>query len=412
MMNQRLPYLLDRYLNKSCSGNELTEFYALVNDPANEKEFDDLLSVAISSTTGVYRMGKDRKPAMLQDIFNNERGQIPVTLPLAPKRNWIRLTSAAAILLVVGAALYIFNVQYPSDLGAGQLVGINNKAGILPGSNKAVLTLGDGTAINLQDVANGKLANEGDVLVMKSQNGQLIYSINKEIDRKDRNLWSVNTLTTPRGGQYQLNLPDGTKVWLNAASTLKFPSTFTGLNQRKVELSGEAYFEVAKIMVSEKGAKGKDIKLPFVVVTGSQKVEVLGTHFNVNAYIDEGNTRTTLLEGAVKVTDDERRTVILKPGQQSLLNKDALVVQQADLEKSIDWKSGKFIFKNESLESIMRKVARWYDVKVVYAVSVPKEETFSGTVSRFDDVGKLLRRLELTGEVSFKINGKTITVLR
>jgi len=415
MMNQRLPYLLNRYLNKSCSGNELAEFYALVNDPANEMEFDDLLSDAIYNTDGGYHLNPDRKPAVLQHIFNSGEQEVPVAKPLLVRRgwNWRRLSTIAALLLLISTVgLYFFGVPRPFDKGDKQITA-NHKTQILPGGNNAILTLSNGIVINLQQAENGKLADEGNVSVTKNKNGQLIYNINNTSDKRSINSLSINTLTTPRGGQYQLNLPDGSKVWLNAASSLKFPSTFTGLNQRKVELSGEAYFEIAKVTVKDKSARNKEVRLPFIVVTGRQKVEVLGTHFNVNAYTDELNTKTTLLEGSVKVTDaDERHTVTLKPGQQSVLNADALVIERADVEKGIDWKSGKFIFKNESLESIMRKVARWYDVEVIYAGNVPKQETFSGTVSRFDDVEKVLRRLELTGEVRFKINGRQITVLK
>lgn len=415
MMNQRLPYLLDRYLNKSCAGSELAEFYALVNDPANEMEFDDLLSDAVSNTDATYELSRDRRPVVLQQIFKSEKEGWRAALPFLKKKKWGRqkLTTVAAILLmVVGVGLYFFNVEYPFDQVDNHPAVAQHHA-ILPGGNSAVLTLGNGTVINLRHAENGKLADEGNVQVTKNKNGELLYRVNPEADKNKINRFAINTLTTPRGGQYQLNLPDGSKVWLNAASTLKFPSTFAGLSQRKVELSGEAYFEIAKMVIKDKSAQSKGVRLPFVVVTGNQRVEVLGTHFNINAYADEVSTRTTLLEGAVKVTAmDNRHAVTLKPGQESVLNTDALVVQQADLQKSIDWKNGKFIFKNESLESIMRKVARWYDVEVVYAGRVPKQETFSGTVSRFDDVGKVLRRLELTGEVTFKINGRKITVLK
>lgn len=408
-MNQRLPYLLNQYLNKSCSETELAEFYALVNDPANELEFNDLLADAVRNTGPEYQLNSSEKANLLQHVFNHEADAESVMLtPMVRKRNWSRLTAVAALLLMVSTiGLYFFNNKNLSENQQAQNTSRDEQPVITPGGNKAVLTLDNGTVINLEDAKNGQLANEAGTLVTKTQSGQLVYN-NKQAQSAGGTAADnahINTLTTPRGGQYQVNLPDGTKVWLNAASSLKFPSTFSGLTQRKVELSGEAYFEVAKVNSPQ--------KLAFVVVSGKQEVEVLGTHFNINAYADEANTKTTLLEGSVKVSQAGRsHNVILKPGQEAVLTADDFVVQQADLERSIDWKSNKFIFKNESLEGIMRKISRWYDVEVVYAGSVPKQETFSGTLSRFDRVEKVLRRLEMTGVVSFKIKDRRITVLK
>lgn len=404
-MNQRLPYLLNQYLNKSCSENELAEFYTLVNDSANELEFNDLLADALGKTGSEYQLNSTEKSNLLQKVFNHEtKAEFIDSTPIINKFNWSRLAAVAALILMFSAVgFYFFNNKNFS--GNQQAQNASVQSIITPGGNKAVLTLDNGTAINLEDAKNGQLANEAGTTVTKTQSGQLVYENQQDQAVGTTAVAHINTLTTPRGGQYQVNLPDGTKVWLNAASSLKFPSTFSGLNQRKVELSGEAYFEVAKINMPQ--------KLPFIVVSGKQEVEVLGTHFNINAYEDESNTKTTLLEGAVKVSMAGRsHNVILKPGQEAVLTADNFVVQQADLEKSIDWKSNKFIFKNESLEGIMRKISRWYDVEVVYAGSVPKQETFSGTLSRFDRVEQVLHRLELTGEVSFKIKGRRITVVK
>lgn len=409
MMNQRLPYLLNQYLNKRCSENELAEFYALANDPVNDLEFSHLLAHALSKTGPEYQLNSSEKANLLQHVFNHETGtESLIVKPTVKMRNWRRLAAVAALLLAVSAVgLYFFNKKDLSESLQVQNIGTREQSIITPGGNKAVLTLDNGTVINLEDAENGELAIEAGTTVTKTKNGQLVYN-NKQAKSAAGTATAnahINTLTTPRGGQYQVNLPDGTKVWLNAASSLKFPSTFSGLTQRKVELSGEAYFEVAKDNTPQ--------KLAFIVVSGKQEVEVLGTHFNINAYADEADIKTTLLEGSVKVSQAGRsHNVILKPGEEALLTADSFVVQQADLEKNIDWKSNKFIFKNESLEGIMRKISRWYDVEVEYAGSVPKQETFSGTLSRFDRVEKVLHRLEMTGEVSFKIKGRRITVLK
>lgn len=404
MMNQRLPYLLNQYLNKSCSTEELAEFYVLVNDPINELEFNDLIEDAILNTDAEQHLDSGKKTEVLKHVFSHrEHPVILKELPLKNRKDWKTLVAIAALLIMISAVgIYFVNVKLPFGLNEKTAIAVNHKSVITPGGNKAVLTLSSGNVINLEELKDGKVADEGDVTVTKNQSGQLTYLFNAVAAGKNIKKRLFNTLTTPRGGQYQLNLPDGSKVWLNAASSLKFPSTFSGLSQRKVELSGEAYFEIAK-----------NQGVPFVVVSNKQEVEVLGTHFNINAYTDESDTRTVLLEGSVKVTDLlDRKDVLLKPGQEAVLGLSAIKVQEADLDKAIDWKSGKFIFKNESLESIMRKVARWYDVEIIYMGHVPKQETFSGTVSRFDNVEKVLRRLELTGEVSFKIDGRKITVLK
>lgn len=391
MTNQRLPYLLKQYLNRQCSAQELAEFYALIDDPANDLEFADLLDDAIEHTVVDEHFDAVQQRELLQQIFEHE--EIPLRSPQLKRRwNYRHFSAAAAILLIFCAGLYHFSrveVQMPLTSMVHD---------IDPGGNKAVLTLANGKTINLSEAANGQLAEEGGISITKTAEGQLVYAYHEQGHATRKNNL-LNSISTPRGGQYRLELPDGTRVWINAVSSLKFPLAFSGLKERRVELSGEAYFEVAKL------------KVPFIVVSDKQQVEVLGTHFNINAYKDEAHTKTTLLEGMVKVSSlDDKHEVTLKPGQESILNPGELTIQQADMERNTDWKNGIFIFKNESLEEIMRKVARWYDVEISYALRAPKQETFSGTVSRYDKVQKVLRRLELTGEVNFKIEGRKITV--
>jgi ferric-dicitrate binding protein FerR (iron transport regulator) len=242
------------------------------------------------------------------------------------------------------------------------------------------------------------------------------------------------TAATPRGGTYQITLPDGTKVWLNAASSLKFPASFGSLKTRSVELTGEGYFEVAK-----------DKAHPFIVATAKQEVQVLGTHFNINAYNDEGSTKTTLLEGSVSVSSlplysssrgkrsDERPLghatsrdlsyrrddgggrddVVLKPNQESVLTNNAQIrVTDVTAEDAVAWKNGDFVFRGEALESVMRKVARWYDVEVVYADDVPRDVVIGGYVSRSRNISVVLERMAKTGRIKFKIEGKKITVMK
>lgn len=389
MMNQKLPYLLNQYLNEKCSSEELAEFYELVDDPANEKELSDLLDDAINTSTDEKQLTANQESDLLQYIFDYKESQKQkyVAVRSWDYRSW---SAAAVIFLTLCLGLYYFK----SDRFAKE----DTAALIVPGGDKALLTLADGKVINLQNARNGELAEVSGVKIVKAGEGELIYRISGSADQVKS---SQNTISTPRGGQYTLTLPDGTKVWLNAASSLKFPTAFSKVNERKVALSGEAYFEVAKL------------KIPFIVTTDQQKVEVLGTHFDINAYPDEPHTRTTLLEGSIRVFSLKTgHEVTLSPGEASILKPAGLSVQKADMERNTDWKNGVFIFKNERLEEIMRKLARWYDVEVVYEPGAPRKETFSGSVSKYDLISKVLRKLELTGEVRFRIQGKKITVLK
>ena len=387
-MNQKLPYLLNQYLNDQCSAAELAEFYVLVDDPANNLELSDLLDDAINTSTDEKQLSTDQETDLLQYIFDHKESPVQTHKSVRgwDYRSW---SAAAVIFLTLCAGLYYFKSNRTEKLRE------QAAAAIPPGGDKATLTLADGKVISLQTAGNGQLAEVSGVKITKTKNGQLVYSVSDA----DAVATSQNTISTPKGGQYMLILPDGTKVWLNSASALKFPTAFSGLRERKVVLSGEAYFEVAKL------------KTPFVVSTDKQRVEVLGTHFNVNAYLDEQQTKTTLLEGSIRVSSLKTGNVVmLSPGQESMLKANRLDVQKADIERNTDWKNGIFMFKNESLEGIMRKIARWYNVEIVYEQYAPRKETFSGIVSRYDNVNKVLRRLELTGAVSFKIQGRKIIV--
>ncbi|MCZ4221762.1 FecR family protein [Pedobacter rhodius] len=266
---------------------------------------------------------------------------------------------------------------------------------IQPGGNQAVLTLTDGRKINLASSKTGELANLNGISIKKSTNGLLIFSVLKA--EENINSDQLNTIETPLGGQYQVNLPDGTKVWLNAGTKLKFPTLFTGSN-RIVELRGEAYFEVTK-----------DNKHPFLVNSGVQEVEVLGTHFNINSYSNEPVIKTTLLEGAVKVSNSDMEKLIA-PGEQAILNNKHFDIKEVDPATAVDWKNGEFRFKDENLKSILRKLSRWYNVKFILEEGLDNLPAFSGSVSRFDQISVVLKMLEETGNIKFYINGKVITV--
>ncbi|AOM80230.1 FecR family protein [Pedobacter steynii] len=309
-----------------------------------------------------------------------------------------RLVAAAAVLIIAMTAVFFYS-NY-KDVNGPQIV----KNDINPGKNKAVLTLADGQKISLTDALNGQLAQQAGVTISKTSNGQLIYQAAPNAFNKNKT--EYNTIEAPRGGQWQVILPDGSKVFLNASSSLKYPVVFA-TKERKVELKGEAYFEISH-----------NKKAPFRVMAKGQTVEVLGTHFNIMAYDDEKAVKTTLLSGSVKVSSNVTHAtrvnaaefLILKPGEQSQVSSGNMkLIQDVDLEDVLAWKNGYFKF-NENLMSIMTKVSRWYDVEVIYETQPDPDFKFKGEISRDKNISELLNMLDYTGNVHFKIEGRRVIV--
>jgi ferric-dicitrate binding protein FerR (iron transport regulator) len=266
-----------------------------------------------------------------------------------------------------------------------------------PGTNKAILKLAGGRSINLSDAKNGRLTAQNGLQIIKSSAGQVTYRVSGAAATDH----SLNTITTPKGGQWKIQLPDGTNVWLNAATSLTFPSSFTQLKNRSVSLDGEAYFEVTK-----------DKAHPFIVQSAGQRVEVLGTHFNINSYQDEPLVRTTLAEGSVKVTNDKGGGAkYLTPGKQAILSGGQLTVGDADLQENLAWVNGQFWFSDESIRSIMRKLARWYDIDVQYE-GEPSTDGLNGRISRYKNISQVLRALAATHTIHFKMEGRRVTVMK
>ncbi|TKC58551.1 FecR family protein [Pedobacter hiemivivus] len=306
---------------------------------------------------------------------------------------WKKLSVAASILLCLGLAFYFYPAVRPTPFA--QTAKTNP---IAPGGNKAFLTLSNGQKISLTDATNGKLAEQSGIQITKTATGMLVYQLTDQPNPSGKT--SYNTIETPKGGQYQLILPDGSKVWLNAASTLTFPTSFASLKTRKVELIGEAYFEIAKNKTS-----------PFIVKSAKQEVKVLGTHFNINSYADEQSTTTTLLEGSVNILSlNKAENVILKPGQQSTLNNNRISIAEINTEEAIAWKNGLFIFNDENIKSIMKKIARWYDVEITFKGNMD-HISFVGNYARNKNLESLLENIELTEKVHFKIEGRRIEVI-
>lgn len=380
--------LIQRYRNGACTDEEKN----LLENWYNSRLQQPYLSL---SETEEALIGESIKNRIDRELESIDRPNNTVPMWRRPAIWWV---AAASLLAMVTVTYLALRNQVKTKVVA--VTGKQAAPAAMPGGNKALLTLADGTVIVLDSAANGQITTQGATMIVKKQDGQLVYDAtgNKPVD--GHTTW--NTISTPRGGQYQVVLPDGSKVWLNAASSLRFPAGFEG-NERRVELSGEAYFEV------EKG------KMPFIVklISGANseagEVKVMGTHFNINNYADEGSIKTTLLEGMVQVVS--HGSAVLKPGQQAVLTQDArlTVHEDVDVEEAIAWKNGLFQFNDADVQTVMRQITRWYDVEVEYQGSMPTEK-FVGEIPRSSAITEVLKMLELSN-VHYKIEGKKITVL-
>ncbi|EDM35124.1 putative anti-sigma factor [Pedobacter sp. BAL39] len=376
MNRQQANELLQRYRNGECSFEEQQAIEAWIDQEVNIGNW--VISDAEKAVFG----------KRLKERIEVSKKPLRVSRSLKIRR---LLAIASILILICSFVTLIYQRQ------VSQHRDLNLANHIQPGKNSATLTLADGKKILLTDHGNGKLANESGVSISKSADGQIIYEIS-DLEKQEGEPLRYNTLSTAFGQQYQIRLPDGTRVWLNNGSSLKYPVSFSKTAQRKVELDGEAYFEVSK-----------DPSQPFVVKTSTQEVLVLGTHFNLNAYANEPLTKTTLLEGRVKVNGNGAEAT-LSPGQQAL-NNGVLQVRNVDTELAIAWKNNQFMFESENIQNIMRMVERWYNVRVDYEGDIPRDE-FSGAVSRFDNLSEVLKILELTGKVHFKVEGRRIMVIK
>ncbi len=372
--------LYEKYIAGLCSPEEEEQLYA----------HTDGFKMLESDLQGADQADLKYKDQLFEKISQTiEAAERPKTIRLV----WLKY---AAILLLTLAAGYLFidNKQlHPGRSNTLKQAHVS-KASIKPGRNTATLTLSDGAVLDLENLENGTIASTGGTQVKKSADGSIVYQVIED----DSNPGGLNTIAVPAGGQYQVILPDGTAVWLNALSSLTYPTAFKG-KSREVTLRGEAYFEVAK-----------DPSRPFIARVDEMNVRVLGTHFNINAY-DSKRYRTTLLEGSVQVSK-AHKAALLKPGQQSVLNFDneSIKVAEVNINKTVAWKNGYFMFQDDKIKDIMAQISRWYDVEVEFEGAV-SQEAFGGIYSRNKDINELLKGLELTGLVRFKIEGRRIIVM-
>jgi len=393
MQQSRLEYLFNCYVQQNCSEKEEEEFMNLLSASKNKAEVKKLLDKVIENSGVETSMPDETAASILQNILQKDRAKVVSIENNKPVfRLWPRVAAAVAILFVCGTAYWFISNQNSRKAVSPIALSSAKASSILPGGNHAILTLADGSKIVLDSVQNGSI--KGGSSKIKKQGALLVY---ESTAAKNNAPVVYNTLTTPPGGQYQLLLPDGSKVWLNASSSIHFPTAFTG-SERNVELTGEGYFEVAK-----------NKEKPFHVNVNGMQVEVLGTHFNVNAYGDEGSIKTSLLEGSVKIKS-RQSSGILKPGEQGVLNKNAnkIEVKKADMNEVMAWKNGLFQFDGAGITTIMSEISRWYNVDIVYKGKVP-DRRFEGKISRDAQLSDVLKILELSN-VKFRVEGKKIIV--
>jgi len=397
MERERLTYLYQQYLQGKASSEELDEWQKIIHDPSLKEALGNIIDNSYYQILekDIQNLEANRSEEIYHDIISHTADERNLSRSLWPKI----LIAAAVATMIASAGIWFFNNN--KEAATDQVAKVND---IAPGKQGATLTLASGKKIKLTEVANGELAKEAGVVITKSANGQLVYDIKGSKTESNKQ----NTLSTANGETYQVRLPDGSLVWLNAASSLTYSASLIESGLRRVKLDGEGYFEISK-----------DKQHPFIVESHGQEVEVLGTHFNVNSYEDESAIKTTLLEGSVKINVSglrpslpQGKSRILKPNEQSQVTSEGKIsVTEVVASEAIAWKNGKFIFNEETIESVMRKLSRWYNVEVVYEGDFSNIR-FDGSISRSDKISKILDKITFTQAVKFKIDGRRIYVTK
>ena len=421
MNEAKFTILLEHYINDRLTPEELPQFIHYLRLYNNTGQLEQVVEQALQDDNFKGLSDELRSDKIFQKIL--QQTQImqsnvvsgPREINMPGRRNGSRILRwmvAASVLMSISGIIYFFFIkqQMPPAITINKTASPAFVTDAEPGTDRAVLKLADGKELMLDSAGAGMLTRQADVKVLKTGKGQLSY----QTAPGTSSVVVYNTLSTPRGGQYQLVLPDGSKVWLNAASALRFPVAFPG-KERVVELTGEAYFEIApsKMSTGEKRSLLVRSSAQNAGATGWQ-VEVLGTHFNIMSYANEKAIHTSLLEGSVnfsKSGNGKQQAVKIAPGQQALLQKDnaEIKVQNANVESAVAWKNGLFRFSSDDIQHIMRQLERWYDVNAIYAGKIP-DGHYSGVVNRDSKLSTVLKILEESG-LHFKIQDKTLTIL-
>ncbi|SER49123.1 FecR family protein [Pedobacter rhizosphaerae] len=374
----RLKELLQLHLSARASQLDELELWDFVDDPSYEKEINELLEGFMREQEDQYQLTSQQSTQVLDRIFSADERKLSL------KKIGFRLAIAAVLTVIVGLGILIYSrgaapsVEFTQDIAAG-------KSG-------ATLTLADGKKIYINDISSGKLVDSSGLKIIRSESGEIVCQATGRLDQK----LVYNQLATSNGEKIKVILPDSSVVLMNAASSITYPSTFAGMKNRLIELKGEAYFEVAK-----------DKHHPFIVKTAHQEIEVLGTHFNVNDYEVLSGTKTTLLEGSVKINNN----YLLKPGELAINKSGSVKIVQADLESEVAWVKNEFYFRAEPLENVMSTIARWYNVELTYQDEEIKKIPLIGRISRTKSLAAVLERLAEAGHIRFKIEDKKVTVL-
>lgn len=384
----RVAYLIAGFIRHTLTEKEHDELDNWVNESDHNMQLFEDLTDEKNLVANLEWMDKVQTEQSYQVMQGKGAFKVPPK-KFYNKKIWL---AAASVIVLLGV---FFVYRYTSSKpGSVEDIVTTDTTLLKPGGNRATLTLADGKVIDLTYAKTGVIEDASGSLVNKTADGELVYVKDGSVT----NIAAFHTLSTPVGGQYEVILPDGTKVWLNAASTIKYPPVFSS-NERKVILTGEAYFEVAK-----------NERKPFrVLMADSTAVVVTGTHFNINAYQNEKEQQVTLLEGSVTVSN-ATKVVKLEPGTQALIKNKAITKDEVlDAEEITGWKDGLFVFHDAPIESIMMQVERWYDAKIIYKANI--KQLFNATILRKEPLAKVLKLLELNGYVHFKIENKTIYVL-
>jgi len=385
---RRVSDLYHKYLSKNITEEQRLEFLGYVQHPDYTDFIQELISESYEHPEVLNSLSPETKDRIFQTIVNKQKNKIAKVLPL-----WTRIAVAVALTAVIFGAGLFYMRNAPQQERSNR---ITYKNDVLPGTSGATLTLSNGKKIRLSDTQNGELAKEAGVIITKAKNGEVIYQVKGD----PAALSKLNTLSTTKGETYKIRLPDGSYVWLNSASSLTYSTKLIEKGKRMVKLQGEGYFEIAK-----------DRSHPFVVTTDKQTVEVLGTHFNINSYPDESVVATTLIEGSVSVNSGKFKQVI-KPGEQSINNGSDIKVNAVSTENVVDWKNGDFNLDELDFRVAMRKIARWYNIEVIYDASVPQHMKSGGWISRNRSLSAILRHIESSGQVHFEIEGRKVYVAK